>query len=78
MTYHFDDTKDFAANLDGFLNYMEQQDPEMGSILRKHISALTTAADDSQRRGARALFNLGVKSSIDENLKGLLEMDGKE
>lgn len=78
MAFQFDDTEDFTANLKSFLDYMEQQDPEMGAILRKHVSDLTTVMDDSQRRGARLLFNIGVNASIDEHLIDLLDKEGKE
>lgn len=57
---------------------MEKRDPEMGAILRKHVADITMAADDSQRSSARALFNLGVKTSIDEYLIDLLDKDGKD
>ena len=72
MTFQFDDKKDFDENLEDFLAYMDDQDSDMGVILRAHIDALLVANDDAARRGARALFNMGVKSALDEHLKDQL------
>jgi hypothetical protein len=76
MSFHFDDTKDFASNLESVLTHMEDEDPEMGAILRAHIACLQDAADDAERRGARALFNLGVVADLDKLLAQTLKKKG--
>lgn len=75
MVFRFDDSKDFGANLEGFLNHMEGQDAEMGAILRAHVNSLLDATDDAERRGARALFNLGVVPALDNLLELSLKKD---
>jgi hypothetical protein len=69
MTFQFDSKKDFEENLEDFLTHMDDQDAEMGAILRAHIDSLLVANDDAERRGARTLFNMGVKGALDEHLK---------
>lgn len=69
MTFQFDGKKDFEENLEDFLAHMDDEDADMGAILRAHIHALLVANDDAARRGARTLFNMGVKSALDEHLK---------
>ncbi len=66
MLFQFDDSKDFAKNLDDFLSHMETEDPQMAEIFRANVPSLLSATDDSERRGARALFGLGVVSALDE------------
>ena len=60
----FDDTKSFDDNLDDFLAYIKESDPEMGQILNDNISALKDVSDDASRRRARAEFNLNVVKAL--------------
>jgi len=65
----FDDTKGFDENLDFFLSGMENEDPEMGAILRANIDGLKVASDDNSRRRARADFNSKIVTALDDKLK---------
>jgi hypothetical protein len=78
MTFQFDSNKDFEGNLEDFLSHMDDQDAEMGAILRAHIDALLVADDDAARRGARTLFNMGVKNALDEHLEEKLGKEGDQ
>ena len=67
----FDNTKSFDENLELFISRMENEDPEMGSILRSNIGELKVASDDTGRRGARTNFNSKIVTALDEKLNEL-------
>jgi hypothetical protein len=75
MQFRFDESKDFSANFERFLAHMEGKDAEMGAILRAYVQSLLPATDDAARRGARAVFNLGVTPELDKILERSLKKD---
>lgn len=65
--FRFNDTSGFEANLDAFLQYMKQQDAELGAVLAGEAYRLK-GVDESGRRAARVDFNSAVKLALDEKL----------
>jgi hypothetical protein len=66
MSFKFDETKDFSANLHGFREYLESEDTELAAILRSNIESLSKLSDESQRRAARTAFNENIKKALDK------------
>jgi hypothetical protein len=73
----FDETRSFDNNLEAFLNYMAVEDPELGAILRAHVSKLLEATDEGRRRAARSAFNSGVRDALDMLASAILEVSKK-
>jgi len=66
--FSFDNTSSFEANLDAFLQYMKQEDTELGAILADEASRLNGAVDEGRRKAARTDFNSAVRTGLDKKL----------
>ena len=66
--FHFNPSCSFETNLNAFLQYMKQEDAELGALLADGISQLKGAVNDAQRKTARTSFNTSVKAALDKKI----------
>jgi hypothetical protein len=74
--FHFDPANNFDANLESFIQYMENEDAELGGVLWDEIARLKTIGDD-RRTAARTAFNEVVKTALDNMLSAPKAGGGK-
>ena len=68
MILRFEEKDDFKTNVEQFLAHMENEDPEMGAILRANMGSLQSATDEASRKTARVSLNLSVMAELDSLL----------
>lgn len=74
--FRFNSANDFETNLYAFLQYMEQEDAELGAVLSGEAYRLK-GVDESGRRTARVDFNSAVKLALDKKLSVTKEGGGE-
>lgn len=65
--FRFNPASNLDTNLESFLQYMENEDTELGSVLRAEIARLRDVGED-RRTAARTTFNEVVKTALDNML----------
>lgn len=64
--FQFDDALSFEENVEAFLTAMDEEDAEMGKILRDNFDKfLPSIVGDDDPKQARPLFNSAVMAALD-------------